>query len=399
MEIPFAVVLSSEVEHTATIPNPSGDPITTSFSFSIKNIDGYRYPASATPTMLNAGTPMKIVGILKAKPTTQFGCLSRGVYFTPKLREKFIEDSANSQIVTNAEHGMKTFINSEHVTSSTYKAYTTFEYDSYKSYDSELTPGKITTKQGEAMCLNLNLSGSVSSMLGSTTYVEANKAYLRSVSGIAAKEVTTITGTHYKFETTPVTISFYPKDFSKKDAILHYLDKWNADGDIVLESKTLSKEQREELTYTDTIGMIISVVDTLINAISIALIAFTSLSLVVSCFMIAVITYISTMERVKEIGIIRSLGGRKKDVSRLFIAETLIIGTASGVFGILVTEGLVAILNVIVNNLAGIPNMAVLLPAAIISMILLSILLNVLSGLIPSMKASNQDPVTALRSE
>ena len=397
-EMPFAVVLSSEVEHTATIPT-TGDPITTSFGFSIKNVNGYRYPASANSTMLNAGTEVNIVGILKAKPTTQFGCLSRGVYFTPKMTEKYINDSKDSQIVADSERGMKAFINSENVSAATYKAYTTFEYDSYKSYDSELTPGKITTKQGEAMCLNLNLSGSVSSILGSTTYVEANKAYLRSLSGIAAKEVTTINSTSYKFETTPVKISFYPKDFSKKDAILRYLDKWNSDEVLHLDGEDLPKERREELTYTDTIGMIISVVDTLINAISIALIVFTSLSLVVSCFMIAVITYISTMERVKEIGIIRSLGGRKKDVSRLFIAETLIIGTASGVFGILVTEGLVAILNIIINNLANIPNMAVLLPAAIISMILLSVLLNVLSGLIPSMKASNQDPVTALRSE
>ncbi|MCR5564873.1 MAG: ABC transporter ATP-binding protein/permease, partial [Gammaproteobacteria bacterium] len=352
-EMPFTFTLTSEIEHKVSTELPLIGTLNSNFSFSIKNLDGYRYPAKATSEMLNAGMEMKIVGILQAKPTTQFGCLSRGVYFTPKLTEKYMQDAANSQIVTNIDHGMKPFINSDQVGAKTYKAYTTFDYDSYKNYESEFAPGTIIPKSGEAMCLNMNLSGSLSSMIMGTSYEEANKSYLRSVSGIAAKLVTkefgNVTYTEYEFDSVPKEISLYPKDFSKKDAILRHLDKWNQEGDI----GGLSLEEREELTYTDTIGMIISVIDTLINAISIALIAFTSLSLVVSCFMIAVITYISTMERVKEIGVIRSLGGRKKDVSRLFIAETLIIGTASGVFGILVTEGLVAILNVIINNLAG----------------------------------------------
>ena len=144
--------------------------------------------------------------------------------------------------------------------------------------------------------------------------------------------------------------------------------------------------------------MIVSVINTLITAITIALVVFTSLSLVVSCFMITVITYISTMERVKEIGVIRSLGGRKKDISRLFIAETLIIGLASGLIGIGITYVLELILNISVAPLGvfGIANLPIWMAGI---MILLSILLNVLSGLIPSMKASNQDPVVALRTE
>ena len=133
-------------------------------------------------------------------------------------------------------------------------------------------------------------------------------------------------------------------------------------------------------------------------AITIALVAFTSLSLVVSCFMIAVITYISVMERVKEIGVIRSLGGRKKDVSRLFIAETLIIGLGSGLIGVLITYILELILNLSVAHLGvfGIAALPIWVGAI---MVLLSITLNVLSGLAPSMRASRQDPVVALRSE
>ena len=153
-----------------------------------------------------------------------------------------------------------------------------------------------------------------------------------------------------------------------------------------------------ELSYTDTIEIIVNVINTLITAITIALVAFTSLSLVVSCFMIAVITYISTMERVKEIGVIRSLGGRKKDVSRLFIAECLIIGTASGIFGIATTYLLALIFNLSIMQF-GVGNMAILtIPTALI-MIGVSIFLNVMSGLIPALKASSQDPVVALRTE
>ena len=144
--------------------------------------------------------------------------------------------------------------------------------------------------------------------------------------------------------------------------------------------------------------MIVAVISTLVTTISIALIAFTSLSLVVSCFMIAVITYISVMERVKEIGVIRSLGGRKKDVSRLFIAETLIIGLASGLLGIGVTYILELILNVSIAPL-GVFGIAALPIWMAGIMVALSIFLNVISGLIPSLKAAQQDPVVALRTE
>ena len=136
----------------------------------------------------------------------------------------------------------------------------------------------------------------------------------------------------------------------------------------------------------------------MITIITTALIIFTSLSLVVSSFMIAVITYISVMERVKEIGVIRSLGGRKKDVSRLFIAENLVTGLMSGIIGIIITYIFCIIINLVVAPF-GIPNVAILTIPTALLMVALSIFLSVLSGLIPSMHASRQDPVIALRSE
>ena len=139
-------------------------------------------------------------------------------------------------------------------------------------------------------------------------------------------------------------------------------------------------------------------VNTLINVISSALIVFTALSLVVSCVMIAIITYVSVMERIKEIGVIRSLGGRKKDVSRLFIAENLITGFASGAFGIFITYLLQVIINAIVSPF-GVTGICALPWYYALMMIGIAVFLSVMSGLIPSMSASKQDPVIALRTE
>ena len=258
---------------------------------------------------------------------------------------------------------------------------------------------------GIANALNTDFSESLGSMLSirGTQNIDIDKAYLRSLSGLASKESYTIGNyTVYKFEELPKSIDIYPKDFRLKKNVVKYLKEWNEEKDLVLpvSGKTLKADDRQELNYTDTVEIIVNVINTLINVITIALVAFTSLALVVSCFMIAVITYISTMERVKEIGVIRSLGGRKKDVSRLFVAETLIIGLASGLIGVGVTYLLSLTLNLIlaaaavgVNNIANLPFLWALI------MIGLSITLNVVSGLIPSMKASHQDPVAALRSE
>ena len=355
-------------------------------------VTGFMYPAEAD-TENWVGTPVKIAGVAKKKKSVNFGCLDRGVYYPKEMRQMMMRDAMESAIVND----LKSYIGSNEEADQTYTAYVTYNYTSFKNGDKNL----IYDVPGYAKALNTDFNSSLSSMfsiLGSTSNTDVDRAYLRSLSGLAAK----LTGNPlhmYDFDDLPQSVSIYPKNFSAKKKITKYLDTWNEEKPIDLPSgKTLQFEDRMELSYTDTIEIIVNVINTLITAITIALVAFTSLSLVVSCFMIAVITYISTMERVKEIGVIRSLGGRKKDVSRLFIAECLIIGTASGIFGIATTYLLSFIFNLSIMQF-GVGNMAILtIPTALI-MIGVSIFLNVMSGLIPALKASSQDPVVALRTE
>ena len=352
---------------------------------------GYMYEATPDVTKCEK---VKISAILKKKPDIQFGCLDRGVYYTKEMTAKYIADSLFSEIVKNPTHGIKAHINNPKKNKETYSAYVTYTYTSFK--DSE---NPVYDVPGIAKALNTDFGSALSSMISimGTSNSDVNAAYLRSLCGSAAK--LNADGMSYSFENVPKSISIYPKNFECKKSITKHLQEWNQDADLVLPNgKVTHKEDRHELTYTDTIEIIVNIINTLITTITIALIAFTSLSLVVSCFMIAVITYISTMERVKEIGIIRSLGGRKKDVSRLFIAECLIIGLSSGAFGVGITYVLALIFNLSIIQF-GVGNMAILtIPTALI-MIGISIVLNVLSGLIPALRASSQDPVVALRTE
>ena len=197
----------------------------------------------------------------------------------------------------------------------------------------------------------------------------------------------------------PNSISIYPKNFEIKKSVLSYLDAWNDEGDLVVNDQTLTKDQRPQVTYTDTLSIVISMINTMINIITTALIAFTAISLIVSTVMIGIITYVSVVERVKEIGVIRSLGGRKKDVAHLFNAETFIIGGVSGLFGIGITYLISFIANMIIGGLSGLYSLVHLTIIQAIIMVSISILLTLVSGLIPSRSAAKMDPVNALRSE
>jgi putative ABC transport system permease protein len=186
----------------------------------------------------------------------------------------------------------------------------------------------------------------------------------------------------------PSTINLYPKDFEAKDAIAELIDEYNRD-----------KEEDEKITYTDLVGLIMSSVSTIINAISYILIAFVAISLVVSSIMIGIITYISVLERTKEIGILRAIGASKKDISRVFNAETLIVGFTAGLLGIVITFLLLIPINIIIKHFTDIGGLAVLPYIAGGILILISMLLTFIAGLFPSRIAAKKDPVVALRTE
>lgn len=186
----------------------------------------------------------------------------------------------------------------------------------------------------------------------------------------------------------PSVINIYPKDFEAKEKISDLITEYNKDvGDA------------EKITYTDYIGLMLSSVTTIINAISYILIAFISISLIVSSIMIGIITYISVLERTKEIGVLRAMGASKKDVSRVFNAETLIVGFAAGAIGILITLLLLIPINAIIAAVTDISGLAVLPFAGGAALVIISMLLTLISGLFPSRVAAKKDPVTALRSE
>ena len=191
----------------------------------------------------------------------------------------------------------------------------------------------------------------------------------------------------------PTHISFYFTSFDAKTHFMEWLDDYN-------EKMSAAGKNNKVIEYSDTTGMLMSSVKTIVDAVSYVLIAFVSISLVVSSIMIGVITYISVYERKKEIGILRALGASKRNISNIFNAETFIIGLLSGVFAIVFSYLIIPIINLILHHFTGdIPLSATLAPTTAISLIILSVILTLIGGLIPARSASKKDPVEALRSE
>ena len=188
---------------------------------------------------------------------------------------------------------------------------------------------------------------------------------------------------------TPKTINIYASSFANKDVILAQIKAYNK-----------TQGPAKEIKYNDYMGLLMSGITTIIDAIKYILIAFVSISLIVSSIMIAVITLISVQERTKEIGILRSIGASKKDVSSLFNAETLIIGLMAGLMGVGVTYLFCIPINLILQALTGIPTLRAILPVGAAALLVaISVILNVISGIIPSRSAAKKDPVIALRTE
>ncbi len=191
----------------------------------------------------------------------------------------------------------------------------------------------------------------------------------------------------------PSEIDIYPRDFDSKDAITDILDGYNTMMDE-------AGEEEKEITYTDLVGTMMSTVSTIINLISYVLIAFVSVSLIVSSIMIGIITYISVLERTREIGILRAIGASKRNISQIFNAETFIVGLCAGILGVLICLLLLIPINMVVHHVVQADNARAYLPVANgIFLVILSVVLTLIGGIIPSKKASRMDPVSALRSE
>ena len=192
----------------------------------------------------------------------------------------------------------------------------------------------------------------------------------------------------YGGSSAPFVIYLYPKNFETKDKLLEYIDKYNE-----------GKSDEDTIIYTDMSATITELTGSIMDAVTIVLVAFASISLVVSLIMIAIITYISVLERIKEIGILRALGARKKDITRVFNAETFIIGIVSGSLGIGIAYLLTIPINMIIYHMTELSHVAVLNPLYAIALVATSIILTLIGGAIPAKMAANKDPVAALRTE
>lgn len=327
---------------------------------------------------------LKVTAVLQPKKDISYGSLSCGFYYTEALAKKMIKDSKDSEVVTYLK---------ENVEDAGYGR-------NYYSTISEVPNpmgGTLDAAAGIIYTVNfkfedtyfenhIGFAGAPNIIMTMGGSSGSNDLYVLSEYDIGGSEL-------------PETIEIYPIDFDNKDLITDYLDKWNEDGDITFNGKTISRDERTDIKYSDNLSIIINLINQLINIITYALIAFTALSLLVSTVMIAIITYVSVIERVKEIGVIRALGGRKKDVSRLFNAETFIIGLASGIFGVAFTYLIQTIANLIIGNLSGIYTLAALQWWHVLIMIGISVVLTLISGLFPSRAAARKDPADALRTE
>ena len=309
--------------------------------------------------LISNGETIKIVGIIKADEEAVSSSQNYGmVGYTHKLMEHIIN-------LTNEREIVKTQLENKEI-----NVFTGREFSTNPSFNMEdLTPEQMMALQRMSQEEIANYMKTYSENMTSSYEENARKL------GIANLD-------------NPDMIYIYPKDFDSKEEIVNIIDSYNK-----------SKKEVDKIKYTDVVGIMMSSVSTIVNVISSVLIAFVAISLVVSSIMIAIITYISVIERTKEIGILRAIGASKKDISRVFNAETLIEGFSAGVLGIIVTFILTIPINIIIKNVVNISGIPRLPVGGAIILIIISIILTVIAGLIPSRIASRKDPVESLRSE
>lgn len=301
------------------------------------------------------GINLQISGILRLKEGLSYGCLASGLNLTEKTALAYIEGNRDSEIVQWMQSDDACF-SIRGTTLYLMPAETEALMDAFTLYD----------------------------FMGSNIYVAQ----------LPDTVVKTLGGSDGVSR-----VAIYANDFDHKEEVLAYLDEWNNRCENGGSYGGISLEEGDKITYTDTVGTLMGIMQTMIDIITYVLVAFTAISLIVSSVMIGIITYVSVVERVKEIGVLRALGARKQDVRNLFNAETFIIGLAAGLIGIGIAYALSAVISLILEGLTGIAGIASLPVTSAIVMVCVSVALTLVSGLIPAQSAAKKDPVIALRTE
>ena len=339
--------------------------------------DDYSKDDKYMTNVVNNGTDIKVCGIIRPNDDAVSTSISSGIGYTAKLTEYIIEEVKNSEIAKAqlADTSVDVFTGIPFDNDRN----TEITMDDVNAYMATLSPEEsaqmqaMTSGMSDDQILQL-FSASLKARTTDAT-LDSNKSKL----GITDLD-------------TPSQIDIYATDFDSKEKVQNIIKDYN---------KLQQDDGKEEnvINYTDYVGIMMSSVSTIINAISYVLIAFVAISLIVSSIMIGIITYISVLERTKEIGVLRSIGASKKDVSRIFNAETLIEGFVSGALGIVVTLLLCIPANALIKHLTDISNVAQLPVAGGVILIIISMFLTFIAGLIPAKFAAKKDPVVALRSE
>ena len=340
---------------------------------------------------LDSAMELKIVGIVRPTDDSMNMANIGTIGYLSSLKDEVIEKSNNSAVVKaqlkNPDVDMFTGIRFDS------KGYTMDDFPMIKEIIQKY-PGIDTTFIIDALVEQLNMPYLKDLIL---QYVPTSAESLMNmiIKHLNENKVTTNTykenleALGYIDIENPTSISIYPKDFEAKERINELIAEYNN-----------QQNEDDKIIYSDTVALLMSSVTTIIDAISYVLIAFVAISLVVSSIMIGIITYISVLERTKEIGILRAIGASKKDIARVFNAETLFVGFVAGMIGIICSLGLIVIINIILYHFTGIANLqAVLEPVPAIILVAISMGLTFIAGLFPSKTASKKDPVIALRTE
>ena len=339
--------------------------------------DDYSKDDKYMTNVVNNGTDIKVCGIIRPNDDAVSTSISSGIGYTAKLTEYIIEEAKNSEIAK------------AQLADTSVDVFTGVPFDNDRN--TEITMDDVNAYMA-------TLSTEESAQMQAMTSGMSDDQILQLFSASLKARTTDATLDSNKSKLgitdldTPSQIDIYATDFDSKEEVQNIIKDYN---------KLQQDDGKEEnvINYTDYVGIMMSSVSTIINAISYVLIAFVAISLIVSSIMIGIITYISVLERTKEIGVLRSIGASKKDVSRIFNAETLIEGFVSGALGIVVTLLLCIPANALIKHLTDISNVAQLPVAGGVILIIISMFLTFIAGLIPAKLAAKKDPVVALRSE